>query len=53
MTMNKAASTLVMAMIAIGLTSAHAEEKAPLFPLPFTPDFTGGSGWGGRSWPGG
>jgi MipA family protein len=37
---------LVMAMIAIGLTSAQAEEKAPLFPLPFTPDFTRGSGWG-------
>jgi MipA family protein len=42
----KLVSTLVVAMIAIGLTSAHAEEKAPLFPLPFTPDFTRGGGWG-------
>jgi outer membrane scaffolding protein for murein synthesis (MipA/OmpV family) len=33
-------------MIFIGLTSAQAEEEAPLFPLPFTPDFTRGSGWG-------
>ena len=40
------AFSLVMAMIAIGLTSAQAEEEAPLFPLPFTPDFTRGSGWG-------
>ena len=46
MNIHKPSSTLVMAMIALGLTSARAEEKAPLFPLPFTPDFTGGSGWG-------
>ena len=46
MNLHKPSSTLVMAMIALGLTSARAEEKAPLFPLPFTPDFTGGSGWG-------
>ncbi|MFO7984179.1 MAG: MipA/OmpV family protein [Desulfuromonadales bacterium] len=39
-------TALVMAMTAINLTAAHAEEEAPLFPLPFTPDFTRGSGWG-------
>lgn len=37
---------IVTAMIALNLTTAHAEEAAPLFPLPFTPDFTRGSGWG-------
>lgn len=37
---------IVLAMIALNLTAAHAEEEAPLFPLPFTPDFTRGSGWG-------
>src|SRR6056297_1053732 len=36
----------MIAIIAIGLTSAQAQEEAPLFPLPFTPDFTRGSGWG-------
>ena len=45
----KLAFSLVVAMIAIiaiGLTSAQAQEEEPLFPLPFTPDFTRGSGWG-------
>ena len=37
---------LVTAITAINLIVAHAEEEAPLFPLPFTPDFTRGSGWG-------
>jgi outer membrane protein len=39
-------TTIVTAMTALNLTAAHAEEVAPLFPLPFTPDFTRGSGWG-------
>lgn len=34
------------AKIAGGPTAARAEEAAPLFPLPFTPDFTRGGGWG-------
>lgn len=38
--------TLATAVIAVGLATAHAEEEAPLFPLPFTPDFTRGGGWG-------
>jgi outer membrane scaffolding protein for murein synthesis (MipA/OmpV family) len=42
----KLITTIVTAMIALNLTAAHAEEEAPLFPLPFTPDFTRGSGWG-------
>ena len=37
---------LVTGLTSITLSAAHAEEKAPLFPLPFTPDFTRGSGWG-------
>jgi outer membrane protein len=37
---------IVAAMTALNLTAAHAEEVGPLFPLPFTPDFTRGSGWG-------
>ncbi|NIQ95239.1 MAG: MipA/OmpV family protein, partial [Desulfuromonadales bacterium] len=39
-------TALVTAITSINLTAAHAEEEAPLFPLPFTPDFTRGSGWG-------
>lgn len=39
-------TTIVAAMAALNLTAAHAEEVAPLFPLPFTPDFTRGGGWG-------
>lgn len=39
-------TTIVAALTAINLTAVHAEERAPLFPLPFTPDFTRGSGWG-------
>jgi outer membrane scaffolding protein for murein synthesis (MipA/OmpV family) len=35
-----------MALTAVNLTAAQAEEGAPLFPMPFTPDFTRGSGWG-------
>ena len=37
---------IVVAMTGLNLTAARAEEAAPLFPLPFTPDFTRGSGWG-------
>ena len=37
---------IVMAMTALNLTAVHAEEGEPLFPLPFTPDFTRGGGWG-------
>jgi outer membrane scaffolding protein for murein synthesis (MipA/OmpV family) len=42
----KLMAIIVMAMTALNLTAVHAEEVAPLFPLPFTPDFTRGSGWG-------
>jgi outer membrane scaffolding protein for murein synthesis (MipA/OmpV family) len=38
--------SLATAMIVTGLIPAHAEDEAPLFPMPFTPDFTRGSGWG-------
>ncbi len=34
------------ATIAVGPLAARAEDEAPLFPLPFTPDFTRGGGWG-------
>jgi len=37
---------IVAALTVINLPAAQAEEGAPLFPLPFTPDFTRGSGWG-------
>ncbi len=37
---------IVVAMTGLNVTAARAEEAAPLFPLPFTPDFTRGSGWG-------
>lgn len=30
----------------VNFDRVQAEEGAPLFPLPFTPDFTRGSGWG-------
>jgi outer membrane scaffolding protein for murein synthesis (MipA/OmpV family) len=40
-------TTIATAMTVLNLTAARAEEAAPLFPLPFTPDFTRGSGWGG------
>ena len=40
-------STIVAALVALNLTAAHAQDgAAPLFPLPFTPDFTRGGGWG-------
>ena len=42
----KLMAIIVTAMTALNLTAAYAEEVAPLFPLPFTPDFTRGSGWG-------
>jgi outer membrane protein len=42
----KLMTTVVVAMTGLNLTAARAEEAAPLFPLPFTPDFTRGSGWG-------
>ena len=34
------------AVTAVGPQAAQAEDEAPLFPLPFTPDFTRGGGWG-------
>lgn len=34
------------AAIAVGPMAAQAEDEASLFPLPFTPDFTRGGGWG-------
>lgn len=37
---------IAMLMATVNLTAAHAQERGPLFPLPFTPDFTGGDGWG-------
>ena len=42
----KLITIIVTAMAFLNLTAAHAEEGAPLFPLPFTPDFTRGGGWG-------
>jgi hypothetical protein len=39
-------TTIVAALSALHLTALQAEEGAPLFPLPFTLDFTRGSGWG-------
>jgi outer membrane protein len=42
----RALTTIAAVMTALNLTAARAEEAAPLFPLPFTPDFTRGSGWG-------
>lgn len=33
-------------MSAVDPTAARAEDELPLFPLPFTPDFTRGGGWG-------
>lgn len=42
----KRLATLAMAVVTVGLIAAHAEDEAPLFPLPFTPDFTRGGGWG-------
>jgi outer membrane protein len=35
-----------LATMAFGLLPGHAQDEAPLFPLPFTPDFTRGGGWG-------
>ncbi len=34
------------ASIAVGPMAAQADNEAPLFPLPFTPDYTRGAGWG-------
>ena len=42
----KLMTTIVTALTAFNITAVQAEEGAPLFPLPFTPDFTRGSGWG-------
>jgi outer membrane scaffolding protein for murein synthesis (MipA/OmpV family) len=39
-------SAIAAALTATSFLTAQAEENAPLFPLPFTPDFTRGSGWG-------
>lgn len=39
-------SPLATAAIAVWPLEAQAEDKGPLFPLPFTPDFTRGGGWG-------
>jgi MipA family protein len=41
-----AGAPVATAMIAAGAVAARAEDEAPLFPLPFTPDFTRGGGWG-------
>lgn len=43
----KLLSITLAAMVALNLTAAHAQNDEPLFPLPFTPDFTRGGGWGG------
>jgi hypothetical protein len=32
--------------IAVGATAVRTADERPLFPLPFTPDFTRGGGWG-------
>ncbi len=42
----KLITTILLAITVLSLTGAHAENEAPLFPLPFTPDFTRGGGWG-------
>jgi outer membrane protein len=42
----KRIAIILAAMTALNLTAAHADEVGPLFPLPFSPDFTRGSGWG-------
>jgi MipA family protein len=42
----KLMTSIVTAITALNLTAANAENASPLFPLPFTPDFTRGSGWG-------
>lgn len=46
MRMRKRLASLVTGVTAITVMAAHADEVAPLFPLPFTPDYTRGSGWG-------
>ena len=46
MRIRKLLTTLVIGVTSINLLAAHAEEVAPLFPMPFTPDYTRGSGWG-------
>jgi hypothetical protein len=37
---------LASAEIAATPIAGRAEDEGPLFPLPFTPDFTRGGGWG-------
>jgi outer membrane scaffolding protein for murein synthesis (MipA/OmpV family) len=37
---------LTTAAIDVGPLAAQAADETPLFPLPFTPDFTRGGGWG-------
>ncbi len=39
-------ASLATAVNAVGPLAAPAEDERPLFPLPFTPDFTRGGGWG-------
>lgn len=39
-------SLLTTAGIEVGPTAAESVDEAPLFPLPFTPDYTRGGGWG-------
>lgn len=41
-----AGAPLATAAIAVWPLEAQAKDEAPLFPLPFTPDFTRGGGWG-------
>jgi len=40
------AAPLATALIPVSPIAAQAEDEGPLFPLPFTPDFTRGGGWG-------
>jgi outer membrane scaffolding protein for murein synthesis (MipA/OmpV family) len=42
----KLIAIMLTVLTALNLTAASAQESAPLFPLPFTPDFTRGGGWG-------
>lgn len=37
---------IAVVMVTLNFSIAHAEARDPLFPLPFSPDFTRGGGWG-------
>lgn len=41
------ATVALTTLATLGAGTAQAQEAEPLFPLPFTPDYTRGSGWGG------